>query len=268
MRSAFMSAALFSTLLFAPSAFACEHPNYFVAEHNWVKEEPFVIECLSDKPATDNVTLEKLKSAVLKEYKGLVLEVRSLPISVDVNERKNSDKIPITRVYTGGNHGLNGVIARFEKRIPNMDDIRAIMDSPVKKELVRQLNKTGFVALVIEGWDQAKNGRLLKCAERGAKLSKDMVKQRCGIVRVNISDDREKNLINNIFVDGVKKVPGILLVFGKGKGLLFFEEDDSPNMIMEIAQKFARTTDTEAQNLAPRLLLDMDIPFTLEGKMR
>lgn len=253
--------------LLAVETAACTHPSYFIAEPSWILEEPFLLECLSKTPATDQPKMDALMAAITKKYPNIMINVQSLPINADVNERKNADKAPIVTFQTGtGGHGLLARIARFEKRFPTIEDFQAVIESPVKKELKKQLLKYGFVALVIESWDKAKNERLVKCAERGIKMAKDMANQKCGLVRVNLSNDKEKYLFNNIYADGQERKPGILLVFGKGKGLHFFEDDASPNIILEIAQQLSNTTSAEAQNLAPRILMDMPMPEMMGAK--
>ncbi|MBL8028277.1 MAG: hypothetical protein JNL74_17775 [Fibrobacteres bacterium] len=249
-------------LMIAALVLPCTHPSYFIAEPSWIAEEPFMLECLSKTPATDQPKMDALVKAITAKYPTLNINVQSLPINADVNERKNSDKAPIVTFQTGtSGHGLRCTIARFEKRFPTIDDFKMVIESPTKKELIKQLTKIGFVALVIESsWDKAKNERLLKCAERGIKMAKDMANQKCGLVKVNLGNEREKYLFNNIYTDGQERKPGILLVFGKGKGLHFTEDDAAPNVIMEIAQQLSQTTSAEAQNLAPRIVLDMPMP--------
>jgi hypothetical protein len=240
---------------------ACEHSSYFIAEPNWILEEPFLLECLSKTPAIDQLKMNTLVAAITKKYPNIHINVNSLPVNVDVNERKNADKAPIVTLQAGsGGHGLLVKIARFEKRFPTINDFQTIIESPLKKELITQLLKYSLVVLVIESWDKAKNERLVKCAQRGIKMAKDMAKQKCGLVRVNLSNEDEKYLLNNVYTEGQERKPGILLVFGKGKGLHFFDDDESPNIILEVAQQLSNTTSAEAQNLAPRILLDMPMP--------
>jgi hypothetical protein len=258
---------LVTVLVTTISAIACIHPSYFIAEPNWILEEPFLLEVLSKTPATDQLKIDALVKSINRTYPHIVINAQSIPINADVNERKNSDKVPIVTLQTGSSgHGLRITIARFEKRFPTIDDFRPIIESPVKKELAKQLLKYGFVVLVIESWDKAKNERLLKCAQRGIKMANDMAQQKAALVRVRLDDEREKYLIKNIYSEGQEKKPGILIVFGKGKGLHFFEDDEAPNIIMEVAQQLPNTTSAEVQDLAPRILLNMPMPSMMGEK--
>jgi len=132
-----------------------------------------------------------------------------------------------------------------------------VFTSPLKKKMIAELKKKKLVLLQIEGPDKEQNYRFKKAAERGAKMALDMAKKSCAILTVSLSDSTESSLVNNVFVGKGEKKPGILIVFGKGKGLYFIDDPEAYQIILDTAQMLDNTTDAEPQKLWPRLLLDM-----------
>jgi hypothetical protein len=178
-----------------------------------------------------------------------------------VVERKNADQAPIVTLRTGG-HGLNGSIARFEKALPTLEDLKKIASSPVKIRLIKELAKKNLVLLIIcSSTDLDINERFEKCAKKGAKMAKDMAKKNCSILKAGLDDPAESYLMSNIFIGTRKKQPGILILFGKGKGLYFIDNYDNSQVIMEIAHQLDNATDAEAQKLEPRLFINAPYPF-------
>jgi len=240
---------------------ACTYPNYYMAEANWMMEEPFILECLSKNPIEDGKKIEAMKEQLLKLYPNLFLSTNTLNIQVDVEERKNADKAPIVTLRTGG-HGLNGSIARFEKQLPTFGDLERIATSPVKLKLIKELSKKNLVLLILcSTTDLDINERFEKCANKGAKMAKDMAKKKCSILKANLDDPAESYLMSNIFIGNRVKRPGILILFGKGKGLYFIDNYDNSQVIMEIAHQLDNSTDAEAQKLEPRLFINAPYPF-------
>lgn len=237
----------------------CEHPNYHVAEAAWVFEEVFNMDCLSSKPDTDQARLNKIMDSVFKAFPNVVINHQVLHIRVDVQERKNYAKAPVTQLQ-GGGHGTYHTLARFEKKLPSFADLKAIITSPVKVKIIKELRKRKIVLLQVEGPDPEQNRRFRRCADQGAKMALDMAKKSCALVAVDLNDPKEKHLLDNIFLGNRTRQPGILIVFGKGKGLYFINDAENSSVIMETAQQLDHTTDADPKNLEPRLLLD--VPFT------
>jgi hypothetical protein len=249
---------LLSTLA---SLFACTYPDYYQAEANWIREEYFTLECLSADPSEDALKMEKLKNELFKRYPNLGLSTQTLNIRMDVEERKNKDRAPIVSLKTAG-HALTGTLARFEKRLPTVEDFAPIVTSPVKARIIRELKKKRLVLLVLCGQDADLNSRFMKCAEKGAKMAAEMAGKKCSIVKASLDDPAEFYLIRNIFmVKNREKKSGIFILFGKGKGLYFIDDYYSHQIILEVANQLARSTEAEAQKLEARLLLDMVNPY-------
>jgi hypothetical protein len=59
---------------------ACTYPNYYMAEANWMMEEPFVLECLSKNPIDDGKKIESMKNELVKSYPNLFLSSNTLNI--------------------------------------------------------------------------------------------------------------------------------------------------------------------------------------------
>jgi len=107
-----MKPLLILILMMSSISLACEHPDYHSAEASWVFEEVFQMECLSKNPAVDGKAISKLCDSLAKRFPNVVFEVQTLNIRIDVQERKNTDKAPITTLQAGG-HGTYNPLVRY-----------------------------------------------------------------------------------------------------------------------------------------------------------
>lgn len=241
----------------APSR-ACDYPDFYLAEANWVMEEPFTLECLTKSAAVDSAAFTRTADAIKKKYPNVYLAVQILPIRVDVEERKNSDRAPITRVMTGS-HGKTSTVVRFEKSLPTEAQLDSVFSSPAKARIIKELLKNKIVLLVLNGKDKNLNKAFLKCAEKGSKMAKDMVKKNCSILQSDLADPAEKYLYSNIFGASAFK-EGILVIFGKGKGLHLITDPLAPQLVLDVCQMLDNNTNTNSSDLQPRILLNMPMP--------
>ena len=83
----------------------------------------------------------------------------------------------------------------------------------------------------------------------------DMLGKECAIVSARIDDPAEKFLIDNVFLRQ-KRRAGILILFGKGKGLHFLDDPKQHKIILDVVQMLDHTSNVESVNLEVRLLLD------------
>ena len=121
---------------------ACTYKDYYLAERNWSFEEPFLLECLTEYPAKDGAKINRTVAWLKKKYPNVFFVPQTLPIRVDVQERKHRDRAPITRFMTG-THGVHGTIARFEKKLPTRADWDRVFTSPVKRAMIKTLLAAG-----------------------------------------------------------------------------------------------------------------------------
>ena len=239
--------------------FACSYPNFYAAEMGWIMEEPFTVECLAKSAAIDSIPFTRLVDSVRKKYPDVFISAQILPIRVDVEERKNSDKAPIVRVMTGS-HGKINFVARFEKKIPSLAHMDSIFSSPARKKIIDQLVKNRIVLLVLRGADKEENKRFLACAQKGSRMARDMVNKTCAIVEADLADGREKYLFRNIFGLDTPAKPGVLVLFGKGKGLHLITDPGQHKIVLDMCQMLDNTTNVNSSDLMPRIILNMPLP--------
>jgi hypothetical protein len=233
---------------------ACTYKNYYLAERNWSFEEPFLLECLTEDPTKDGARINRTVTWLKQKYPNVFFVPQTLPIRVDVQERKHRDRAPITRFMTS-THGVHGTIARFEKKLPTRADWDRIFASPAKKAMIKALRRNQVVLLILNGEDADKNKALFQCARKGRKMVDDMLNKECAIVSARIDDPAEKFLIDNVFLRQ-KRRAGILILFGKGKGLHFLDDPKQHKIILDVVQMLDQTSNVESVNLEVRILLD------------
>ncbi|MFH0920951.1 MAG: hypothetical protein V1913_11390, partial [Fibrobacterota bacterium] len=168
---------------------------------------------------------------------------------------------PIIIVNATRGETKRDIIARFEKRFPTTAEWESLFSSPVKKDLISALGRNRLVLLVFQGKDPGINASLLEAALKGRNMVLKMNEKDCAIVTVDLDNPVEKHLINNAFCSQESKPrPGILVLFGKGKGLYFIDKPAQYQVILDAAVMLDKTTNTGSSELLPRLLLDMPKP--------
>ncbi|MFH1760339.1 MAG: hypothetical protein ABIA63_04485 [bacterium] len=236
---------------------ACEYKNYYEAENGWSKQEPFLIQCISNNPAKDSVQLNRIIVYIKKKYPNILFFSNFIDLKTAIYNPKDKDKAPITRIITGGDHGIRGNIASFEKSLPSLQEIDWIFTSPAKDKIIKQLSKKRVVLLVINGPDSKTNKELLRCAKNGRTMVKDILQKKCSIIKTDLSDNKEIFLLNNIFLEAHEKKAGIFMIFGKGKGISFISNPEKENLILNAVEMLGKDTNAQSGNLWPRILLDI-----------
>lgn len=246
-------------LLLALAAPPCLYDNFYAGEAEWVYIEPWLVECLSSYFTRDRVDLNVLARELQAAYPQVAWQFNILPIMVDVAERKNKDRAPITVVKNSG-EGFSVTLARFEKKMPTVKDFAPLVESKIKRQIAALLSKKVVVLLVLQGGDDAQNKTFGKCAAKAVKMTQDMVGIKCHILAARLNSREGRALAKNILWGKKGVRPGILMLFGKGKALYFLDDPKAPNRIMEMAHNLDLETNTEAHDLLPRLLINMPVP--------
>jgi hypothetical protein len=240
-------------------ALACNYKNFYIAERNWIMEEPYVLECLSENPREDGARMQKLAAWIKKKYPYIFFVPQTLHVRVDVQERKNRDKAPITRFMSSA-HGVTGTLARFEKKFPIRKQFDRLFTSPMKVKIVNALKRKRVILLVLHDEDTETKNDFLKCARKGQKMVRDILDLQCTILTLDINSKREKYLVDNVYLKHKQKVPGIFIMFGKGKGLHFIHDPSYHQVILDVAQMLGNDTNTESASLEARILVNMALP--------
>jgi hypothetical protein len=246
-------------LFWALTAPPCLYDNFYAGEAEWVHIEPWLVECLSSYFTRDRVDMNVLERELRAAYPYVAWQFNILPIMVDVAERKNKARAPITVVKNSG-EGFSVTVARFEKKMPTVKDFVPLVDSKVKRKIGSLLARKVVVLLVLQGKDDAQNKTFWKCAGKAAKMTRDMVGIKCHVLAARLHGREGRALAKNILWGKKGRRPGILMLFGKGKVLYFLDDPKAPNRIMEMAHKLGLETNTEAHDLLPRLLINMPVP--------
>ncbi|OGS34817.1 MAG: hypothetical protein A2293_13960 [Elusimicrobia bacterium RIFOXYB2_FULL_49_7] len=246
--------------VFVGRSLACSAMDYLEAEQKWADEETFLFQCLSTNPEKETVLVKAFEKKLKQRYRNLMLITQTLNIRTQNIEKANADKAPIFRFGTGF-HGYEGTFARFEGAFPTDAQIDSVCTSPVKKEIIRFLDAKKVVLLVLSGKDAKTNRAFMRCAEKGKRMVSDILNMSSEIVECKLDDPREKYLVRNIFMKNNVPRPGILIVFGRGKGLHFVDDPSNEIIILDVMQMTNNKTNAQSRDLEARLLLDMRSPW-------
>lgn len=179
------------------------------------------------KKTADSVTLEKLAKADIK-----VAKIERLDAEAKAHRKLAARFKPpeLPTMFLVSPRGT--LLGAYPGNIRERTLLKAF-DSAGRRRLTKALDKTAMTFVLVRGKDRRANAALLARFKKPLAKAKKLFKINLEVVEVNGVHRDEQLFVRNL---GVKKLPAVVPVFGKGKHLEPMPEEFKDDDILDRAQ--------------------------------